>query len=441
MKEKRGISLIVLIVTIIVMIIIAGAVIISLTETNIIDQAETATKNWNISTIKEQFNIKNALRQGGIEREHLSKVENGTLKELGIEGTNWDDKLLIQNSELVYRPEMVTQEEVTELTSMGINAGTYIGVVASDVSLANYTDTTNLITVDNLESTIVDNNYAIIYILEDVTLPSGYGNNHLHKFYGVIDGMNHIVSFEEFCPIVPVNYGILKNIILRGTVDCLIDSGMFTINNYGLIYNCHNEVKLEDGFLVAGMANINEGKIINCSNTADMIGSDRISGICIENYGVLYNCYNSGNIEVYGGGEPVAGITVYSDGKLKNCYNTGNITGYGVGYGIVYSSYEAGGIPKVENCYNLGTIETDHLTGGIGGNPIINCYSKDKGLVLTTKNSVKTNCDWIENLGATDAEQKAELLKRLNEGNSTTVWVEDTNNINDGYPILYWQAQ
>ena len=52
MKEKKGISLIVLIVTIIVMIIIAGAVIISLTETNIIDQAELAVEKHNISELK-----------------------------------------------------------------------------------------------------------------------------------------------------------------------------------------------------------------------------------------------------------------------------------------------------------------------------------------------------------------------------------------------------
>ena len=52
MKEKKGISLIVLIVTIIVMIIIAGAVIISLTETNIIDQAELAVEKHNESELQ-----------------------------------------------------------------------------------------------------------------------------------------------------------------------------------------------------------------------------------------------------------------------------------------------------------------------------------------------------------------------------------------------------
>ena len=54
---KKGISLIVLIVTIIVMIIIAGAVIISLTETNIIEQAEIAVEKHNDSEIQTAANL------------------------------------------------------------------------------------------------------------------------------------------------------------------------------------------------------------------------------------------------------------------------------------------------------------------------------------------------------------------------------------------------
>lgn len=49
---KKGISLIVLVITIIVMIIIAGAIIISLSQTNVIDQAETATQKSNDAEAK-----------------------------------------------------------------------------------------------------------------------------------------------------------------------------------------------------------------------------------------------------------------------------------------------------------------------------------------------------------------------------------------------------
>ncbi len=48
---KKGISLIVLVITIIVMIIIAGAIIISLNSTNIIEKANTAVDASNASEL------------------------------------------------------------------------------------------------------------------------------------------------------------------------------------------------------------------------------------------------------------------------------------------------------------------------------------------------------------------------------------------------------
>ena len=51
MKSKKGISLIVTVITIIIMIIIAGAVILTFTGTDLIDQADSATKKYN----KQQY--------------------------------------------------------------------------------------------------------------------------------------------------------------------------------------------------------------------------------------------------------------------------------------------------------------------------------------------------------------------------------------------------
>ena len=34
-----------------------------------------------------------------------------------------------------------------------------------------------------------------------------------------------------------------------------------------------------------------------------------------------------------------------------------------------------------------------------------------------------------------------EQITLLNEGNATEVWVKDTGNINNGYPILKWQLE
>lgn len=57
MKTNKGVSLIVLVITIIVMIIIVGAVIISLTDTNVIDQAESAATKYRVAQLEENVKI------------------------------------------------------------------------------------------------------------------------------------------------------------------------------------------------------------------------------------------------------------------------------------------------------------------------------------------------------------------------------------------------
>ena len=53
MKEKKGVSLIVLVITIIVMVILAAAVIITISNTSIIDRAEGAVEQTNYKMLKE----------------------------------------------------------------------------------------------------------------------------------------------------------------------------------------------------------------------------------------------------------------------------------------------------------------------------------------------------------------------------------------------------
>ena len=54
---KKGISLIVLVITIIVMIIIAGAIIISLNSTNVLDKADTAVVTSNEAELKSAVSL------------------------------------------------------------------------------------------------------------------------------------------------------------------------------------------------------------------------------------------------------------------------------------------------------------------------------------------------------------------------------------------------
>ena len=52
-NKGNGISLIVLVITIIIMIILAGAIILSLNSSEVIDKANNATEDTNIANVKE----------------------------------------------------------------------------------------------------------------------------------------------------------------------------------------------------------------------------------------------------------------------------------------------------------------------------------------------------------------------------------------------------
>lgn len=73
MKNKKGISLITLVITIVVLGILAAAVIISLSNTNVIEQASESTFKDDVSKIKEQ-----------IEMEKINKLLNASYSFEGI---------------------------------------------------------------------------------------------------------------------------------------------------------------------------------------------------------------------------------------------------------------------------------------------------------------------------------------------------------------------
>ena len=85
-KQKKGISLIVLVITILVMIILAGAVIITLNNTNIINKANTAVSETDKATEKEAMSVAVASslsKDGIIDFEYLDSH-----LPTGVSGTN-----------------------------------------------------------------------------------------------------------------------------------------------------------------------------------------------------------------------------------------------------------------------------------------------------------------------------------------------------------------
>ncbi len=133
MKSKRGITLIVLVITIIVILILAGAVILSLLNSNIINQANEATFKANITSYNSELVMDTSnqyLQNGSFNPNSFNasvwdgteENKEGTIKEYI---TNIEEKdalkFEIQKGKLIYVG--TDQKEKDWITDMGIPTG------------------------------------------------------------------------------------------------------------------------------------------------------------------------------------------------------------------------------------------------------------------------------------------------------------------------------
>jgi len=186
------------------------------------------------------------------------------------------------------------------------------------------------------------------------------------------------------------------------------------------------------------------------------------------NYGVLVEkCANFADIyatDMRGcGGIAGAG---WGKGTIRNCYNSGTIRSFFWEHGGIIGSngYEGSEgrdavAVNIYNCYNVG------VTGTAGSNTETPVYDgQEIGTDgQTTASYIVANCYYPEpespiegrtgySIGETTMNKKVrinnveaadlrseEVLDKLNANGD--VFVEDTNNINDGYPVLYFQGE
>ena len=183
--------------------------------------------------------------------------------------------------------------------------------------------------------------------------------------------------------------------------------------NGGKVINCSNNAILtiiNDGPYGAGgiVGTNNGGGIISgCSNSTNINGHNNVGGIVgyVDKSGIIENCYNTGMITV--GGFFAGGICGYlTSGTARNCYTTGNVPSDGIFNQAVIGATDAG--VTIENCYylNIPNAATDENAG------------------VTAKE---------------EADMKTEsFITDLNNGQN--IWVTDSKNMNQGFPVLSWQV-
>ena len=227
------------------------------------------------------------------------------------------------------------------------------------------------------------------------------------------------------------------------------DKGLFNaLSSTATVKNLTVSGAVSGNGIVGGIVGVNDGLIENClfKGTVKNVATNATGGIAgrsSSQTGIIRNCVNQGAISYAGAANAavnLGGIVGYSYGEVSNCYNTGTLSAYTAGAtavgGIVGSANAStySGSCTVSNCYNTGTI-TNYKSGGavVGGK---------------ATDATVTNCYYLDTCGAIDSNAQAKaaadmktpsMVSALN-GVEGLQWHLDSDNMNNGYPVLSWQG-
>ncbi len=431
MKKQRGITLIALVITIIVLLILAGVSIAMLTgENGIIKQAQKSQKETGVAEEKELIRLVaseikiNEASNTIVDKSKLQSIIDNSFGKNNAYGDVTDDAyiVVVQKTENIYEiskngtieelgntKNMVKDETPGELSGSGTESDPYKIQSIEDLVAFSYNVNSGKNNYDKkvvtLERSLYFNGLFDSYVDENAKYEIAITNeDSLTCGYIQSDTANTtikelVTSNEQGRGFIPIGaYDISDTNTFKGTFDgkenylygisinTVAWAGVFgktsvdvTISNFGI----------EDGNIKGGsysggiIGYISGGLVTNCYNKARIIGAAQTGGIvgnCEK--GIVENCYNTGNVESKIGAG-VGGI-VGSGKTVTNCYNIGNIKGNRLSGGIV-GNCEKG---IIENCYNTGNVEGAGLpVGGIvgSGGTVTSCYNTGniKGYTLT----------------------------------------------------------
>ena len=276
--------------------------------------------------------------------------------------------------------------------------------------------------------------------------PIGTDSN---PFSGTFDGNGHIIS--NMYVSTDAN-AALFNYINNGKIESFgIESSFIKSKSniaagivsegYGVaVRNVYNKATIDGKKNSAGIAGVVSGKIFNLYNGGTIKAATQFGGGIVGYYIIgdeknsISNVFNYGKIE---GELQFGGIVGGLQGTINNSYNIGNVTGgYGAG-GIVGQMFMTTN-PKVYNNYNMGSID---VGGGVIGADYesSNCYVVKNNNYLS--GTASYGIDFSKSNAGAEPLSEDEMPSVISVINGDNAFVEDTNNINNGYPILKWQAE
>ncbi|MBR2787388.1 MAG: hypothetical protein IKD76_07950, partial [Clostridia bacterium] len=310
----------------------------------------------------------------------------------------------------------------------------------------------------------LNENGVVEIITEELTTRTGIGFTPINNFAGNFDGQGYEIQniyekvigdstqvlnqqYEKYAGLFgKFNGSTVRNLGVTGEYYCeyVKYAGGIVAVGGEKFENCHSDVDItiNNGVYQSAVAGI-------CSGNSSIYNTDTVSVI---------NCYNTGNITIN------SEYQAYADGiaprYVEKSYNTGNIS-VSAPMVFYFDSVHVAGVSgigyKAKNCYNMGNIRIDGKSSYQGvaygiGTYVENCYNTGNVKLIDTSSNV---------LDAVGAEVKngyylctADITETGNTTNGigTTIsymktsdfindlsrafWKMDTENKNDGYPVL-----
>ena len=383
-KQAQGITLIALVVTVIVLLILAGVAInLTVGDNGLFKRAQNAADTYQETSEREAIELAVAGMQiGSMHETGMTKteLENSLKEQFGDEVSvedNEDGSFLVtigenqyyvgEDGEIIDSSNMIEISTVEELKTFrdDVNNGnTYEG---------KYVYLTNDIILDSSEEWEPIGLYP-----NDSSTPDDEDNK---PFSGIFDGKNHEID------------GIYIN-----TTDKV--QGLFGLVKSGKIMNLDTGLNcnIKGGNASSGIVGyLCTGAVVNkCNNKSNINGKYTGGVVGYSSDSKILNSHNTGKItgEIYTGG--VVGMA--SNLIILNCYNIGSISGtFGHIGGIVGQLTGGENSSTVLNCYNSGNIEGGYFVGGIAGSMNNNCvlescYNNCEFVVANSKTNADNAC-------------------------------------------------
>ena len=438
-KNKSGITLIALIVTIIVLIIIAGISIATLTADNgILRQTNSAKVTQIEATAREQVNLaisamRLAIAEAQAQDNSYSAKKNSDLIQtklleilnIDIQGLNgeFNDGGIAARSDqseirIVYEGDDYKNACNNELAKITYQIGLEQKSIELVESLENSDENTIEQVIDanpGVLETSETGAYVINSIEDLVFFAYDVRNGNTYSGQTVELGLSLDFSSEKsYVNPSRTDYatygydGVLSTMLTSGegfepigktsNIDARLNAfaGTFDGKNNQIINMYINKVKPADDEMRLGLFGNNSGTIknvhiVNGNISHGVTGSTGdIGGISSSNYGTIENCSYTGNITIYTVGTVTGtmragGISANSEAGsiVRNCYFDGNIYGEATtetASGRTIGGISSGNAGEISGCYSKGNIVSKNMNnvGGLIGNNrniLSNCYN------------------------------------------------------------------